>query len=410
MNGLRSLGLTLLLTLPASADDWPQWLGPNRDGVSTETVAAWKDTPKPLWSIPVGEGHGGPTIAEGRVFLHTRPHGRDVEEVAAFDARTGNQLWKFAYDRGPFETPFGDGPRSTPTVVDGRVYTLGSTGILTCLDAVSGEKVWQVDTFKEFDAKNIKFGISASPLVHDGNVLINVGAEGASIVAFDAKTGKTVWKTGDDAASYSSPVVWKDDQVAQIVFLTGANLMGLSSSGKVFWKHPFKDLLNESSTTPVRLGDLLVGSSVTAGSVCLKMKSGDSPSVEEVWKNPRLNCYFGTPVPIGDSHLYMVTGKLLPPQFATLHCVDAKTGESVWSKERVGKYHASLLRLADGKVLMLEEGGDLVLLDGSTEKYGELARAKVCGTTWAHPALANGQLFVRDAKELKCVPLSEGGE
>ena len=407
MNGMRCLAVCLLSAAAAQAGDWPQWLGPKRDGTSEEKVAAWTDAPTAVWSAPVGEGHSSPVVADGRVYLHVKPDGRDAEEVLCFDAKTGKQLWKQAYGRGPFSTPFGNGPRGTPTVDGGQVFTLGSTGILSCFDAKTGDRAWQVDTLKKFGATNLRFGISASPLVYDRKVYVNVGAKGASVVAFDRATGDVVWKAGDDAASYSSPVIWADDKQPQAVFLTGAHLTGLDpKTGDEFWKVPFKDLLNESSTTPVRVGDLLVGSSVTAGSIGLKMAAGEEPSAEQLWKKAKLTCYFSTPVVAGEGHLYMVTGKLLPPPSATLHCVKADTGEIVWSKEGVGKYHASLLKIADGKMLLLEDDGELALLDGGTESYKELARSKVCGNTWAHPALADGVLFLRDEKELKALKLS----
>ncbi|HEY8503151.1 MAG TPA: PQQ-binding-like beta-propeller repeat protein [Gemmataceae bacterium] len=407
------LGLALLLTAPAArAGDWPQWLGPTRQGVSDEEIKPWEDAPKVLWRVPVGEGHSSPVVADGRVFLHTKVPGREAEAVLAFDAKSGEKLWEKTYERAQFATPFGNGPRSTPCVDGRRIYTLGITGVLSCFDAQNGGLHWRVDTLKQFGAKNLVFGVSTSPLIYHDRVFVMVGGKGASVVAFEKDTGKVAWKAGDDPASYSSPILWHAGMPNHLVFLTGAHLMSLEpDGGKVVWRVPFRDRLNESSTTPVRVGDKLVASSVTAGSIGVDVQTKDGESAAEpVWKNPALTCYFSTPVVVGspDSHLYMVTGeaKLLGAT-ADLHCVDAKTGKSVWKKPKVGAYHASLLRLADGKVLMLEDDGELVLLDGGVKEYKELAHSKVCGKTWAHPALAHGRLYLRDDRELICLEMGK---
>lgn len=402
--------LTLLTVASAQAGDWPQWLGPTRQAISDETIAPWKEAPQAAWSVPVGEGHSSPVVADGRVFLHAKVTGEDAEVLTAFDAESGDKLWEKSYPRGPFMTPFGNGPRSTPTVAGDRVYTFGSTGILSCFNVANGDLKWQVDTLKEYEAENLVFGVSSSPLVHEGLVLVMVGGKGASVVAFDAMSGAEKWKSGDDPASYASPLLRESGNDTHAIFLTGAHLLALKpDTGEQVWAVPFKDLLNESSTTPVKVGDLVVASSVTAGSIGVKAGPGDE-APEQVWKKEALTCYFSTPVALtgDDPHLYMVTGRIFPSPAAVLRCVKAETGEQVWEKAGVGRYHASLTRLADGKVLLLEENGSLVLLDGSAKEYGELARAKVCGETWAHAALANGQLYLRDNKSLLCFSL--GGD
>jgi outer membrane protein assembly factor BamB len=394
----------------AAAGDWPQWLGPTRDGVSPEKVAPWKQGPQVVWRKVVGRGHSSPVVADGKVYLHAKVDGKDAEEVLAFDARTGRPVWTRTYPRAAFTSQFGDGPRATPTVADRRVYTFGVTGILSCLDAEKGEILWQVDTLKKFQAKNVLFGMSCSPLLDGGKILVDVGGEGASVVAFDKDKGDVVWKNLNDGASYSSPIVFGQGTRRQVVFLTQQGLVSLSpADGSVFWKFPMKDLLFESSTTPVRVGDILVASSVTLGSYGLHLETKDGkPAAEQIWKNPALSCYFATPVPVGKDHLYVVTGSLLPPPKALLHCVETRTGKDLWQKPRpVGKYHATLLRTGDDKLLLLEEAGNLALLEPNPNEYRELARAKVCGQTWAHPALANGLLYVRDAKELLCLKLGD---
>jgi outer membrane protein assembly factor BamB len=411
MHGTRALLVLLLLAACASAADWPQWLGPSRDGSSTETVAIWKQEPKVLWKQPVGEGHSSPVVAGGRVFLHTKVKDKDEEEVAAFDAKAGTPLWKMSYPRGAFKSLFGNGPRGTPAVVDNRVYTFGITGILTCFEVEKGKQLWQVDTLKKFDAKKLFFGSSSSPLVDGNRVFVDVGAKGASVVAFDKDKGDVLWQSQDDKASYSSPIVFGEGSRRQLVFLTGENVLSLNpANGMLHWKFPFVDELSESSTTPVRIGDLLLASSISAGSVGLRLGTkDDKPTAEKAWKNDELTCYFSTPVAVGKDHLFLVTGTK-PPALkvhSDLRCIEAATGKELWKKPDVGKYHASLLRTGDDKLLMLDDSGNLMLLAPSFQEYKELAKAKVCGDTWAHPALADGRLYLRDGENLVCVQLGE---
>jgi outer membrane protein assembly factor BamB len=408
----RSLAALVLCSGVGVAGDWPQWLGPNRDGASPEKVAAWKKPLKVLWRKPAGEGNSSPVVAGGRVFIHAKIKDKNEEEVVAFDAKTGNQLWRTPYPRAEFKSLFGNGPRATPAVAGDRVYTFGITGLLTCFRVKDGEKVWQVDTLKTFKAPNLRFGLSCSPLVEGKRVLVNVGAKGASVVAFDRDKGTTLWKTLDDGASYSSPIIFGKGKERQVVFLTASGVVSLNpADGDLFWRFPLRDLLFESSTTPVRAGEYLLASSITYGCVGLQLKTKQGkPAAEKVWKNG-LTCYFATPVPVGAEHVYLVTGNN-PLAFnkkpeAVLRCIETGTGKELWKRPNVGKFHASLLRTGDNKLLLLEEAGDLVLVDPSPKEYRELARAKVCGQTWAHPALANGRLYVRDNKELICLQLGQ---
>jgi outer membrane protein assembly factor BamB len=182
------------------------------------------------------------------------------------------------------------------------------------------------------------------------------------------------------------------------------------ATGAMWWTSPLQDKLFESSTTPVRVGGLLVASSITFGSVGLQLEARDGkPAVTEVWRNAELTCYFSTPVAVGTDHLFLVTGtnplafKKQPE--SALRCVEAKTGKVLWTRSGVGKYHAALLRTGDDKLLLLDDGGNLALLQPDPKEYRELARSRVCGGTWAHPALAGGRLYLRDETELLCLQL-----
>jgi outer membrane protein assembly factor BamB len=402
------LGAVLSLSLPLTltAADWPQFLGPNRDNTTPEKVAPWKGDLTPAWKAPVGDAHSSPVVANGVVYAFYQPQGKNADALAAFDAKTGQRLWEKSYDRAEFKPLFGAGPRSTPTVADGKVYTLGGTGVLACWDAKTGDIAWRVDTLKEFNAPNLFFGVSTSPLVEGNTVVVLVGGKGAGVVAFDRATGKPAWKATDDPASYASPIAVGTGTDRQLIFLTGSHLRGLSPEGKELWAYPFKDRLNESSTTPVKVGDTVVGSSVTAGSVALKVTGqGGKWAAERVWLNPDLTCYFSTPVVVG-KHLYMVNGAAtLTNPTITLRCVELGTGKVTWERKNVGRYHAAIVRTADDHLLMLDDRGELILFAADPAAYKELARSKVCGPTWAHPAVADGTVYLRDEKELLCIPL-----
>jgi outer membrane protein assembly factor BamB len=402
---LLALGVSLGLAVPAAAADWPQFLGPTRDNATPETVAPWTGDLKVLWTKPVGEAHSSPVVADGVVYAFYQPSGKNADALAAFDAKTGERKWEKSYDRPEFKPLFGNGPRSSPAVAGGKVFTEGGTGILACWDAATGAIDWKVDALKEFKANNLFFGTSASPLVTDGKVVTLVGGKGAGLVAFDAKTGKAAWQVSDDPASYASPVVIDK----QVVALTGSNLRGVGPDGKSLWAVPFKDALNESSTTPLAAGGLVFASSVTAGSIAVQVtETGGQYKAEKVWAKKELTCYFSTPVVVGD-YLFMVNGAAtITNPTIVLRCVEVKTGTVLWEKKNVGKYHAAILRCGPAgkeKLLMLDDNGDLTLFEPNPKEFKELARSKVCGKTWAHPALVDGRLYLRDEKDLVCVEL-----
>jgi outer membrane protein assembly factor BamB len=389
------------------AEDWPQWLGPRRDGSSNEKITPWKEAPKVLWREKVSEGHTSPIVADGKVFLHTRAGNKDAEEITAYDAVKGTKLWSETYDRAKFSSRFGVGPRATPLVHNRKLYTFGVTGILSCWDLKGGKPLWTVDTAKEFNPKQLFFGVSSSPIVDDNKLIVQVGAKGACIVAFDLDSGKVLWKNGDDPASYASPIAFTQSGQRQVLFLTSLGLRSFNpGDGKLLWETPFKDLLNESSTTPVRVDDFILASSVTAGSLAVQLKDENQKLVPAtLWKSPTLSCYFSTPIPVGKDHIYLIT-KSLFDKHSILRCIERKTGKELWKKPDVAEYHAALLRTADDKLLMLDDFGNLKLLDPDPKEYRELATAKVCRPTWAHPALSEGRVYLRDDSELICVQVS----
>jgi outer membrane protein assembly factor BamB len=345
-------------------------------------------------------------VAGRRVYVLAKVPDREAEVLLAFDAETGWELWKSSYDRAPFKSAFGNGPRATPVVVNGKVYSMGATGIVRCAEAATGKLVWKVDTTREFHAPQLFFGASCSPLVVDGRVLLNVGGKESAIVALDGRTGKTMWKAMDDGAGYSSPIAVETGETKQVVFLTPKAITSIDPMrGAPLWRYAFADLLGEASATPVFAHGLVVGSTITLGAAAIKPPA-NTGEPQVVWKNQELTSYFSTPVSVNDQ-LYMITGTK-PPAIsveATLHCVDLAIGKSLWKESRVGKYHASLLRSGNDRLLLLSDSGRLALLAPNAHRYRELCSAKVCGETWAHPALSGGRLYVRDADSLICLEL-----
>ena len=404
---LAALGFLIGLLPLAHGADWSGWLGPTRDSVSTETVRPWEGAPPILWRIPTGEGHSSPVVSGNKVLVFSKVKDEEAEELSCFSAEfgrmpgTSKSLWTSPDPRPPFSNQFGNGPRATPMVADGKVYTHGASGMVVARELATGKIIWRVDSLKELNGKNLFFGASSSPLLAGGKLVLVVGGQNAGIVALDPASGKTLWKATDDRSSYSSPVHWKSPEGDRVLALTGKGLACLDlADGKQLWHYGLVDQLNESSTTPVVLGEKVFVSSVTAGGAMVDL----TQQGKQLWKSSVLNCYFSTPCPTADGKaLLMVTGRLLPPVSCTLRCVEPETGKVLWSRQKTGQYHAALLRLADGLMLLHEDKGELALIEPNTTGFKELCRAKVGGATWSHPALANGRLYLRDEKELICL-------
>jgi len=414
MNGIRTLVLLLLAVPSLQAGDWPQWLGPNRDGASAEKIAPWKEAPKELWRQAVGEGHSVLVVANGRVFVHARVAGKHEEELLALDAGTGKQLWRASYVRAPFFSVINTGPQATPCVVQGRVYTYGITGVLSCFEASTGKQLWQNDVFAKLKATLPRFGTTCSPLVVGNRVLVAVGGKGSAVVAFDADSGEVAWKALNGPVSTASAIVYlnrakKGMASLEAVFINGRSLVALNPfDGELAWEQVLSDQPLGTSPSPVVAGDLLLASSTKAGGVGVRLTHAEGKTTAgEAWKNADLTGYFSTPVVCGKEHLYMVTTTLLPQPTTTLRCVAVQTGKEAWNEPKVGFFHAGLLRTGDSRLLLLDDAGLLRLLEHDPKGYRELARAKVCGSTFSNPALANGRLYVRDNMGVACMQLAE---
>jgi outer membrane protein assembly factor BamB len=397
--GLAAVGLASLVLTTAA--DWPQFLGPQRNGISRETglLADWpKKGPPLLWEREVGEGFSSPVVAGGRLILFHRVG--DEERVDCLEANSGKEIWKHAAPTD-FRDPLGkgDGPRATPAIAGGKVYTLGPGGRLLCLTLADGKKVWQRELLKDYEVPPSWFGVGTSPLVEGDLVLVNVGAPGAGVVAFHKDTGKEAWKATDDGASYASPVAATIDGVRHAIFFTRLGILSLDpATGAVRFHKRWRSRMDASvnAATPVVLGDRLFFSACYDTGAILVRAHKDS--LDELWKSNRvLSCHFSTPVH-HDGYLYGFDGR--QESGTELRCVEAKTGKVAWSAEGFG---CGSLLLADGRLIILSEGGELVLVEPSAERYVEKARAAVLtGPCRAHLALADGRLYARDNKKLVC--------
>ncbi len=413
MTWSRAMVLLLVCAAASAAGDWPQWLGPKRDGSTKELVGPWKDKAdlKVLWKQPVGEGYSSPVVAGGRVFVHARVKDKEMEEVVALDAATGKPLWKDAYERPAYKSVVGTGPRATPTVAGKRLFTLGINGVLSCYEVEDGKRRWQTDLYKQFKADLPTFAVCCSPLVIGNRVIVSVGGKGRCAVALDTESGEVQWQALDDAASTSSPVLFAGGDrtkgaAPDVVLMTPLRLVGLDPlDGAVRWEHPMVFQPAGTSPTPIAVGKQVVASTQAHGAVAVRVGAkDDKPAPEMAWQNKEQRSYFSSGVASGEL-LFLVTNTVMPLPSASVTCLDAKTGKQLWRKGGVGYFHAGVLRTGDGRLLVLNDSGVLTLLEADAKGAKELARAKVCGGTLVTPALADGKLYARDGKELSCIQL-----
>jgi outer membrane protein assembly factor BamB len=400
---------------PARSADWPQWLGPKRDGSTTQKIAPWNEDEKPkvLWHKAVGNGYSAPVVAGGRVYVHAHVKDKEAEELIAFDAIRGEEVWRTSYDRPPYKSILGTGPRATPVVAGKHVYTMGINGVVSCFELEKGKQVWQVDAYKQFKAELPRFAVCCSPLVVGNRVIVSVGGKERCVVALHADTGEVQWQALDDAASTSSPILFAGGEgrkgvAADVVFMTPLRLIGLDPlDGTLRWEHPMVFQPAGTSPTPIAVGDKVVASTQAHGAVAVQVgKKDEKFSAEQSWQNKEVKSYFSSGV-AGDDLLFLVTNIVEDKPQADLSCLDSKTGKLLWTKEKIGYFHAGVIRTGDGKLLVLSDNGMLSLLEVDAKGARELAHAKVCGGTLVNPALADGKLYARDDKEIVCIKLAE---
>ncbi len=398
MRRLQCLPMVLSVSLLAGttlAADWPQFRGPNRDGISRETglLKNWPaGGPKTLWKAPMGEGYSHLTVSKGRLYTLFGEGNNEV--AAAYDATTGKQLWKVPLGR-KFLSDQGNGSRSTPTVDGGMVYTLTAEGRLAALNAADGKKAWEHDLQAKFGAQPPQWGISTSPLVEGNLLLVDVGGSGGkSLMAFDKKTGKVVWTSQNEQAGYSAPIAITVGGVRQVVFFTGKALLGVApKDGKLLWRVAWRTDWDVNASTPIFVppDKLYVSSGYGVGATLFQIKTADGKvNVDEVWQSRRMKNQFSSSV-LHNGHIYGFDDSVLK-------CISAATGEEKWKESGFG--HGSLI-LADGHLVVLSERGKLLLVEANPAGYREKGSNQILsGRCWTAPTLADGKLYLRNQEEL----------
>ena len=392
------------------AGDWPQWLGPSRNGVSSEVIKPWSDSPEILWRQPVGNGFSTPVLADAKLFVHAEVPEKDSEELIAIDADSGEIAWRKAYDRGPYKSTLGAGPRATPVVDEGRLFSYGITGTLTCFDALTGQRQWQANPFTELNASLPAFGVCSSPVVVRGKVIVPVGGPGSAVVAYDASTGEIAWKQLDEPAAAASPVILQfgdgPEARVDVVTQTTLRIVGLNpDDGTIRWEHPLVFQPSGVSPTPLVIGDLLVCTTQDTGTLALQVAENAS-GPKTLWWEHGWSGYFSTGAVGDQGRVYLVTNMTMPLPRADVRCLNAVSGKELWHKEGLGYFHVGVIVTGDGKLLLLDDAGNLTLADPA-ESFKALSRSKVCRGTFVNPVLSDGKLYARDDAKVVCVQLPQ---
>jgi outer membrane protein assembly factor BamB len=435
---------------PARADDWPQWMGPNRDAVWAETgiVRSFPKRPEPLWRTKISSGYSGPAVAEGRVFVTDRVLAKGArnpedpfdtntkvnssERVLCLDQKTGQELWKHEYEC-PYQISYPAGPRCTPTVHGGKVYTLGAMGDLYCLEAKTGKVAWSKNFPKDHAAQVPTWGFCGHPLVYKNLLICLVGGDGAVAVAFDKDTGAEKWRAlSARETGYSPPTLIHAGGVDQVVIWHGSAINGLDPlTGKVYWTVGLEPLYGMSIMSPRQHGDHLFAAGIGGAGAVLALDR-TKPTVSVVWQE-KADKNTSHPAPRG---LYPVN--MTPfidhgviygvDQPGMLRAVELETGKKLWftHKPVIGKTEAEDFKgsgsgtafvVKNGDVYFLfAETGELVIAKLSPKGYEELGRAHLIDghdrafgrkVVWSHPAFANKCVFVRNDREIACYSLAE---
>jgi outer membrane protein assembly factor BamB len=396
----RFAGVLLMsrLVMPAAAADWPQWRGPQRDGISRETglLDAWPaGGPRQIWQTQgLGRGYSAFAIVQGRIF--TQGQRGDRQFVLALDADTGKRLWETP--TGPaFPQDRGDGPRGTPTVDGDRLFAMAGEGTLVSLDAQTGSVLWRMNVVEKFGGRVPHWGVSESPLVDSSNLIVTPGGPGAAIVALDKKTGNLVWKSQSDPAGYSSAIAAEVGGIRQIIVFTAEGVVGLrASNGALLWKYDRVSNRTANIATPIfQNGFVFLSSAYGTGCALLKLTAeGETVNASEVYFSREMQNHYSTSVVV-DGNAYGFSN-------AILTAMNLETGRVAWRDRSVGK---GSVTYADGKLYLLSEDGVVGLAEATPAGYKEKSRFQIpqgAFPTWTPPVISGGRLYLREQDNLYC--------
>jgi outer membrane protein assembly factor BamB len=428
----------LVLLAPTLADDWPQWLGSNRDSVWRETGIVDRFPEEGLtvkWRAPLALGYSGPAVAGGKVYvmdyvrrsgeIKNNPGGRDrlegTERVVCLDAGTGKVVWKHEYERA-YNFSYAGGPRCTPTVDEGKVFALGAEGNLWCLDAEDGRVIWGREFAKDYGAETPFWGVAAHPLVDGDTVYCVVGGQGSVAVAFDKSTGREIWRAlSAPEPGYCPPTMIEHGGPRQLLIWHSEAINSLDPrTGRLYWTVPLKPSYAMSIATPRQLGRYLLVTGFGDAGVLLELGEA-KPSAEVVWRGrPKTALYCANSTPfLEDGMIYgcdISTGALMGVRLETAERL-WQTLEPTTGTERRGRYGTAFLVKHQDRFFLFNERGDLILAKLSPTGYEEISRFHVLEPTnqtfgrpvvWSHPAFAEKSVFARNDKELVCVSLAAG--
>ena len=372
----------------AQAADWPNWRGPDHNGVSRETdwYEKWPSRgPKRLWKASVGTGFAAVSVANGRVFTMGNRSARD--QIIALDEATGDELWKHTYSEPLTPNLYDGGPNATPTVDGDYVYTLSKTGKAYCFEAATGDVVWTKDLKRLYNAQVPSWGFASSPLIQGERVVYNVGTRG---VALKKDTGRLAWKTGSGTAGYATAVPYDHNGKDAVVMFAGDSAYGVDlANGKQLWKKSFRTSASVNAADPVLYDDKIFLTSNSRDGELIELRG---TSTRSKWKNRSMRIHFNAGVVVGD-YLYGADGRI--ERGKTVRCINMKTGETEWTKSSMP---CSSITAADDKLIILTRDGNLYIAEASPSQFKQLAKSRVItGTCWTAPVLANRSLYVRNS-------------
>ena len=379
--------------------DWPQWRGPGRDGAAAFSApAAWPATLTKRWEVSVGAGHSSPVIAGDRIVIHARQNDREI--TRAIELKSGKELWRNEYAApytvNPAASAHGPGPKSTPVVANGRVFTFGISGILSAHDLASGKLLWRTDA----PPAPPEFGTALSPIVDTGVVIVHLGAKDqGALTAFDAASGKPRWRWSGDGPAYASPVIAQIGDTRQLVTQSENAVIGVDvAKGTLLWRIPFKTAFDQNSITPVVTKDLVIYSGLDSGTTAVRIvRKGTTWAAEPVWKNEGVAMYMSSPVIVGNT-LYGLSHRNRGQFFA----IDIATGKTLWTTPGREGENASII--AAGQTLLLSTtNAELIVAKANAAKFEELKRYRTAeSAVWAHPAVTGNLIVVKDVDKLIC--------